>query len=101
MSEPTTDNSLAIAALREMAEMKGQVAALMQLTQHNHNATQQRIDDLRHSVEGRLAGHEARLERLEDNERGTAIRAGSAGAVAGTIASVIVAATVQAIKHGS
>lgn len=80
--------------LVQLARMEGQLASLTQLMQQNHDSTHQRINDFRHAVEGRIGGVEARLDKIEDNERGTALRAASGGAFSGAI----VAAAIEAIK---
>lgn len=80
--------------LAELGEVKGQLAAITQLITLNQAATHQRIDDLRHAMTGRMDGHENRLGRLEQNERGTAIRAGATGA----LAAALVTATVEGLK---
>lgn len=89
------DQQLTTAMLTELAEVKGQLALITQLIQTNHDATHQRINDLRHSVDGRFDGVDSRLTRLEVNERGTAIRTAAVGAVSGAM----VSAGIQLIKH--
>ena len=84
--------------LAQIAEIRGQLTVITQMIQHNHEATHQRIDDLRHAVEGRLSGVETRVGRLEENERGTAMKASTAGAVSGLLSSVLVAAGIAAVK---
>lgn len=82
--------------LAELGEVKGQLAAITQLLTLNHASTNQRIDDLRHAMSGRMDGHESRLAVLEKNERGTAIR--TAGVAVGT--SALVNAGIAALKAG-
>lgn len=88
MSDPATT------LLVEMGQVKGQLTAMTALLQQNHTATQTRIEDLSKSVGVRFDGLEKRLATLEENERGTAIRAAGTGALAGAI----VAAGLAAIK---
>lgn len=88
MSDPAT------ALLVEMGQVKGQLTAMTALLQQNHTATQTRIEDLSKSVGVRFDGLEKRLATLEENERGTAIRAAGTGALAGAI----VAGALAAIK---
>lgn len=88
MSDPATT------LLVEMGQVKGQLTAMTALLQQNHTATQTRIEDLSKSVGVRFDGLEKRLATLEENERGTAIRAAGTGALAGAI----VAAALAAIK---
>lgn len=91
----TDDTNAANAALMvQMAEVKGQLTVMTQLMQQNHDSTHQRINDFRHSVEGRLTGVEARVGVIEKNERGTALRGASGGAISGAV----VLAAVEAIK---
>lgn len=72
-------------ALVELGTIKGQLTTMMTMLQQNHADTNRRIDDLRHAQETRTAGVETRVATLEKNERGTAIKAGVAGAVSGAI----------------
>lgn len=88
MSDPATT------LLVEMGQVKGQLTAMTALLQQNHTATQTRIEDLSKSVGVRFDGLEKRLATLEENERGTAIRAAGTGALAGAI----VAAALTALK---
>jgi hypothetical protein len=78
--------------LVELGEIKGQLKLMTQMLQQNHDSTNQRIDDLRHSMEARAKGLEERVGKLETNERGTAIKAGVAGAISGVIATAAIAA---------
>jgi cystathionine beta-lyase/cystathionine gamma-synthase len=80
--------------LVELGEIKGQLKLMTQMLQQNHDSTNQRIDDLRHSTEARTKGLEDRVGTLEKNERGTAVKAGVAAAIGG----VIVAAGTAAIR---
>ncbi|MFI5447744.1 hypothetical protein [Polaromonas sp. UC242_47] len=80
--------------LQQMGEVQGQLKLMMQVIQSNHDSTHQRINDFRHAIEGRLTGVEARVGVIEKNERGTAMRVASGGALAGAV----VAAAIEAIK---
>ena len=82
MSAPDNINT---SALVELGTIKGQLNTMMTMLQQNHADTNRRIDDLRHAQETRTAGVESRVATLEKNERGTAIKAGVAGAVSGAI----------------
>lgn len=95
------------ATLQQLAEVKGQLSAVMtmltsqhestqQLLNHHHNATNQRIDDLRQAVaiqhagtEKRIDGLSGRVTTLENNERGTAIKAGGVAAVSGGVVAAL------------
>ena len=90
MSAP--DNNTTV--LVELGQVKGQLSALTDLIRQNHTATQTRIEDLSKSVGVRFDGIEKRLATLEQNERGTAIRAAGTGALAGAI----VAAGIASMK---
>lgn len=81
-------------ALAQLAEVKGQLTQIATQLSLSTDATNRRIDDLRHSVEGRLGGHEKRIGDLERNERGTAIKV--AGIAAG--ASALVSGLAQLLK---
>jgi hypothetical protein len=80
--------------VKNLGEVKGQLTAMQQLMMANHQSTNQRIDDLKESINTRLNGHEGRIGTLEKNERSTAIKAGTAGALAGALA----AATIAGVK---
>jgi hypothetical protein len=82
------------AVLIAMGKLEGQLAAMTTLMQQNHIATQTRIEDLSKSVGVRFDGIEKRLATLEQNERGTAMRAAGTGALSGAI----VAAGIAAMK---
>ncbi|MEY2837800.1 MAG: hypothetical protein RJB60_99 [Pseudomonadota bacterium] len=84
----------------ELSEVKGQLRVITQMLQTNHDATNQRIDDLRHSVEGRLDSHQSRIETLEHNERSTAIKAGISGALSGSLAGALVEGLKALVKAG-
>lgn len=92
---PTSTDPVTIAALAQLSEVKGQLQSLLQVISLNHQSTNQRIDDLRHSMETRFVGFEGRVGTLEKNERATAIRTGSIAATA----SALVAAGIEAAKH--
>lgn len=81
-------------ALVELGEIKGQLKLMTQMLQQNHDSTNQRIDDVRHSMETRFKGVEERVGTLEKNERGTAIKAG----IAATVGGMIVAAGTAFLK---
>ena len=83
------------AVLMAMGKLEGQLAAMTALMQQNHQATQTRIEDLSKSVGVRFDGIEKRLATLEQNERGTAMRAAGTGALSGAI----VAAGIAAMKY--
>ncbi len=81
------------ATLQQLAEVKGQLSVLMamlanqhestqKLLNHHHNATNQRIDDLRDAMadqrvatDKRIDGVSSRVSTLEGNERSTALLA--------------------------
>ena len=89
----TPDNNTTV--LVELGQVKGQLSALTDLIRQNHTATQTRIEDLSKSVGVRFDGIEKRLATLEQNERGTAMRAAGTGALSGAI----VAAGIAAMKY--
>jgi hypothetical protein len=76
----------------QLGAIKGQLDTMMTMLQQNHADTNRRIDDLRTSQSERTAGLEERVSTLEHNERGTAIKAGTVGAVSGLIAAAAIAA---------
>lgn len=90
--DKSTDSNTTV--LFELGQVKGQLTAITDLIRQNHAATQTRIEDLSKSVGVRFDGIEKRLATLEQNERGTAMRSASAGALAGAV----VAAGIAAIK---
>ena len=82
------------AVLMAMGKLEGQLATMTTLMQQHHAATQTRIEDLSKSVGVRFDGIEKHLATLEQNERGTAMRAAGTGALSGAI----VAAGIAAMK---
>lgn len=100
MSHDSTDG-LGAAALVQLAEVKGQLQTITAMIQHNHEATHQRIDDLRHTVETRFKGVDERIGALERNERDTALRTAGVGAFTGVIGGVLVQAGLALIKRSN
>lgn len=104
------------ATMQQLAEVKGQLSAVMtmlttqhestqQLLNHHHSATNQRIDDLRTAMtnanaatDKRIDGVSGRVSTLEGNERSTAIKASAAGALTGGVVAALM--TVLKIKGG-
>lgn len=79
------NNAAANAMLVEVGTVKGTLTSMTELIRQNHQATQTRIEDLSKSVAQRFDGLEERLSVLEKNERGTALRGASGGAVSAAI----------------
>ncbi len=82
------------ALLTELGEVKGQLKMMTAMIQQNHESTHQRINDFRHAIEGRIDTVENRMDTMEKNERGTALRAAGGGAVS----AAIVAGAIEAMK---
>lgn len=104
MADAQPDN---IAVLTQLAQVQGQLTALAALIQHNHTATNQRIDDKFAAMDQRiedtqnalntgLQSMEKRLGVLEDRERTTAIRTAGVS----VLTSALVAGAIAALKHG-
>lgn len=93
------DGAISAAALVQMAEVKGQLTTITAMIQANHEATHQRIDDLRHTVESRFQGVDERIGALESNERDTALRTAGVGAVTGVLGGVLVQAGLALLKR--
>lgn len=85
--------------LAQLGEVKGQLQLIATLIHNQHQATNQRIDDLRTSVEGRFTGLEDRLSTLEKNERSTALRTASMSALGGALGGAIVNAALKTLGH--
>ena len=102
------------ATMQQLAEVKGQLSAVMtmlasqhestqQLLNHHHSATNQRIDDLRTAMshqhaatEKRIDGVSGRVTTLEGNERSTAVKtAGVAALMGGGMAALITALKIK------
>ncbi len=110
MSESEGDTMNEQATLQQLAEVKGQLSAVMtlltsqhestkQLLNHHHTATNQRIDDLRATVTAQIAATEKRIDgvsgrvtTLEGNERSTAIKASAVSALVGGGMGALIAA---------
>jgi len=88
------------AALLLLGEVRAQLSAIQQMMQHNAEATNRRIDDMTKAIGQRMDDHGNRISRLEDNERGTAIKASSIGALAGSGAALLVQAAIKSITGG-
>ncbi len=88
--------TMQLQTMQQLAEVKGQLTNIFTLIKDGQNSTNQRIDDLRKSVETRFSGVEERLTRVEENERSTALRAAGSGALMGAI----VAAGIELITNG-
>ena len=69
--------------LRALGEVKGKLDGLADLIKDNSRSTNQRLDDLKKSVDDRFADHGQRISRLENNERSTAIQTASIGVLSG------------------
>ena len=67
--------------LQQTGEMQGQLKMMMQVMQQNHDSTNDRINDMRHSVEGQIDSVEKRVEKLEVNERSTAVKSATGSAM--------------------
>lgn len=85
--------------LSETSEVKGQLNGLIGIIQNNHESSNRRLDDFRQSMESRMGGVEDRLGKLEENERGTAIRSSATGALAGAIVAGAIAALKSGVGH--
>lgn len=87
--------------LAQLGEVQGQLKLMTQMIQQNHESTHQRINDFRHAIEGRIDGVEEKIKSVEQrvdtidkNERGTALRAAGGGAVS----AAIVTGAIEALK---
>ncbi len=95
---PDKADDMGAFTLAELAAVKGQLTLIAQMIQHNHDATHQRIDDLRHSIEGRISGIDSRVSKLETNERDTAMRTAAVSALSGTVSGALVSAGLALLK---
>lgn len=95
MSEPTSQPSNAV-VLAAVESLKLQLSGIENLVKVQHDATNVRIDDLRHSIESRVKSHEDRIGKLEANERSTAIKAAGVSALVSTL----IAASIAYLKVG-
>lgn len=102
----TTDTD----TLKELGAVKGQLTAVMailasqhestqELLNHHHESTNRRIDDLRAAMthqaaatDKRIDGVSGRVSVLEANERATAMKAASVGALMGGGMAAMIAA---------
>lgn len=95
MSNP---NDLNIAALVELAAVKGQLQTMTQMMQNNHDATHRRMEDMQRANEQRFDTIDERLSVVEANERGTALRTAGLAAVTSAGVSAVVAAGMALLK---
>ncbi len=86
--------------LRALGQVQGQLNGIADLIRETAASTNRRIDDLKDSVDARFDDHDKRIghvekvhgeriSRLEDNERGTAIKAAAIGASAGAASGIV------------
>lgn len=86
--------------LRALGQVQGQLTGIENLIRESSAGTNRRIDDLKDSVDARFDDHDKRIgqiekihgeriTRLEDNERGTAIKAAAIGASAGAVSGIV------------
>lgn len=92
---PTPSTDARAASRDEISAISSQLATIILLIETHHRATDQRIDDLRQAIQGRLDGHEKRLGQVELNERNTAIRTAGIAATSGAL----VAAAFELIRR--
>lgn len=102
MSDHNQDMSVLVQLQQQLGEVQGQLKMMTSMIQQNHESTHQRINDFRHAIEGRIDGVEARIgavegriDTVDKNERGTALRGASSGALSGAL----VAAGIEIIKR--
>lgn len=86
-----TDSALLV----QLAEQKAMLSSMQQMLKTNHEHTQERLQDLKDSINQRVDGLSGRVTRLEEGERKIIWKVGGLGGVAGAMA----AGMVEAIKH--
>lgn len=77
------------ATIQALGQVQGQLNGIADLIRETSASTNRRIDDLKESVDARFDNHGKRISRLEDNERGTAIKAAAIGATAGAASGLV------------
>ena len=75
--------------LQQMAAVRAENAAMMRMMQLNQDSTNQRIDDMRHSIEGQLAGQADRIAKLEDDGKAMIWKMGGIGGTAGAVGAML------------
>jgi hypothetical protein len=83
MSSPDPDT------LRALGHVQGQLNGIADLIRETSASTNRRIDDLKETMDDRFQDHGDRITRLENNERGTAIKAAGIGAAAGAVSGIV------------
>lgn len=91
-SQHDIDNARALAAVA--SELKG----MSELLKQHMASSDQRMDDIKASIDTQLSIHGERITRLENNERATAIRSAAVGAVGGGVTAAL-AEVVRALLH--
>lgn len=76
------------AVMAQLADVQGQLKVMTQMLMSQSQAMNTRLDDMSKAMNTRFDGVETRLQRVEDNERKTALVAAGTGAVAGALVSV-------------
>lgn len=75
--------------LRALGQVQGQLNGIADLIRETSASTNRRIDDLKETMDDRFQDHGERIARLENNERGTAIKAAGIGAAAGAASGIV------------
>jgi hypothetical protein len=92
MSPPEIKNPDA-SILLQLGQVQGQLLGLTQMIQSQHDSTGKRMDDFQHAMESRLSNVEDRIGKVEDKERGTAIKAAGGSA--------LVVGVIELLKHAA
>jgi hypothetical protein len=93
-SQHDIDNARALAAVA--TELKG----LGDLLKLHMTSSEQRMDDIKASIETQIKGHGERIDRLETNERATAIRSAAMGAAGGGVTAILAEIVRAALNRG-
>lgn len=88
------DNARALAAVA--SELKG----MSELLKQHMASSDQRMDDIKSSIDTQLHSQGERITRLENNERATAIRSAAVGAVGGGITAALAEVVRIALHRG-
>ena len=91
----TTSTHTDSALLVQLAEQKAMLASMQDMLRTNHEHTQERLKDLKESMNQRVEGLSSRVTRLEEGERKIIWKVSGLGSLAGAIS----AGAVLAIKH--
>jgi hypothetical protein len=72
-----------------LGELRGEMRGMREQLETNQQTTNQRIDDMRNSIEGQLKGHGERITTLEEDGKNMIWKVTSMGSAAGAVGAMV------------